>query len=187
MLAASGRLNPTLGGPSFFPEMSDEALEGLSRKDKAWGRSPDAQRARRSVYMMTMRSRLLPLMTTFDFANASLPCGRRDVTIVAPQALALLNNAFVHEQSGAFARRLAGGGETALSRQIDQAWRIALARPPRQDELALAAAHVAAQRAHFVATSAAAGEPLDESAATDLALASLCHVLFNTNEFIFID
>lgn len=187
MLAASGQLNPVSGGPSFFPRMSDEALEGLSRKSQAWSQSPDAQRARRSIYMMTMRSRLLPLMTTFDFGNTSLPCGQRDVTIVAPQALALLNNAFVHEQSAAFARRLTAGGETELPRQIKRAWRIAFGREPRWDELRQAELHVNAQRERFRARQVAEGQPLDEHVATALALASLCHVLFNTNEFIFVD
>ena len=56
--------------------------------------------------MMTKRSRLLPLMTTFDFSDTTLPCGQRDVTVVAPQALALMNNRFVHQCSEALARRV---------------------------------------------------------------------------------
>ncbi len=158
MLAASGQLNLAVGGPSFYPQMSPEALEGLSRKGKAWQHSPPAQRARRSIYMMTKRSRLLPLMTTFDFGNTTLPCGQRDVTTVAPQALALLNNAFVHRQSEAFARRLEREAAT-LPQQVDLAWRIALGRAPSSAESAAAIAHVQQQRQHFVA-------PADGPAAT---------------------
>ena len=105
MLTVSGRLNPQLHGPSFFPAMSDEALEGLSRKEAAWTTSTDEERSRRSIYMMTKRSRLLPLMTVFNFTDTTLPCGQRDVTTEPTQALALLNNEFVHEQSEALATR----------------------------------------------------------------------------------
>jgi len=192
MLANSGQLNMVRGGPSFFPKMSDEALEGLSRKSKAWTESPASERARRSIYMMTKRSRLLPLMTTFDFGNTSLPCGQRDVTLVAPQALALLNNAFVHEQSDAFARRLMAA-ENELPRQIETAWRVAFGRPPRSDELAIAIDHVETQQTHFAMHDGAERESSLATSADSkhdtrrLALASLCHVLFNANEYIFID
>jgi len=60
LLSTSGQLNRATGGPSFFPQMSPEALEGLSRKAGAWGTSSLDQRNRRSIYMMTKRSRLLP-------------------------------------------------------------------------------------------------------------------------------
>ena len=73
MLAASGQLNLKAGGPSFFPPASREALEGLSKKGDAWGTSPPEEQRRRSVYMMTKRSLLLPLMTTFDFADTTQP------------------------------------------------------------------------------------------------------------------
>ena len=58
--------------------------------------------------MMTKRSLLLPLMTTFDSSDTTQPCSQRNVSTVAPQALALLNNEFVHEQSDAFAARVRG-------------------------------------------------------------------------------
>ena len=106
MLAVSGRLNPKMGGPSFYPRMSKEALEGLSRKSNAWGTSSLSERSRRSIYMMTKRSRLLPLMTTFDFTDTTLPCGQRDVTTVPSQALYLMNDPFVLRAADNMARRI---------------------------------------------------------------------------------
>ena len=90
MLTVSGELNLKMGGPSFYPVMPPEALEGFSRKGKAWKASPQRERNRRSIYMLSKRHLLLPLMTAFDFPNSEKPCGRRDVTTVAPQALACL-------------------------------------------------------------------------------------------------
>ena len=152
MLTVCGQLNPSVGGESFYPRMSAEALEGLSQKGDAWGRSSPEQRQRRSLYMMTRRSRLLPFMTTFDFSDTTLPCGQRDVTTVAPQALALMNNHFVHAQSAEFARRITDEAGNDLEAQIVRAWRLALGRSPTAGELAGALGHLNEQQVHFAAT-----------------------------------
>jgi hypothetical protein len=60
-------------------------------------------------------------------------------------------------------------------RQVELAWRYALGRSPREGEQAAAVEHVQAQARRL----SAAGELA--------ALASLCHVLLNTNEFIYVD
>ncbi|MEE3297677.1 MAG: DUF1553 domain-containing protein, partial [Planctomycetota bacterium] len=164
------------GGPSFFPRMSPEALEGLSRKATAWGSSPPAERSRRSIYMMSKRSRLLPLMTTFDFCDTTLSCGQRDVSLVPTQALALLNNHFVHEQSRAMAGRVFTEAGEEPGKQVRTAWQIALGRLPTEGELLAASAHLESQAIHF-----------KEQKGENLPLVSLCHVLLNTNEFIFVD
>jgi len=153
LLAASGQLNRTTGGPSFYPQMTPEALEGLSRKAGAWETSSLDQRNRRSIYMMTKRSRLLPLMTTFNFTDTTLPCGQRDVTTVAPQALALLNNQFLHQQSQAFADRLLEEHPEASAQRIISAWRLAIGREPRSEELEFSQQHIAEQTEHFTSVS----------------------------------
>ncbi len=176
MLAVGGRLNMRMGGPSFYPGMSAEALEGLSRKAGDWKSSPADERSRRSIYMMTKRSRLLPLMTTFDFSDTTASCGQRDVTTVAPQALALLNNQFTHAQSEALAKRLAGHAAGTVE-QVKLAWQLAFGRNPSDGELGQAENHLHEQRQHFDGRNNPA----------HLALASLCHVLLNCNEFIYVD
>jgi len=176
MLAVGGRLNMRMGGPSFYPGMSAEALEGLSRKAGDWKSSPADERSRRSIYMMTKRSRLLPLMTTFDFSDTTASCGQRDVTTVAPQALALLNNQFTHAQSEALAKRLAGHAASATE-QVKLAWQLAFGRNPSDGELGQAENHLHEQRQHFDG----------RNNPGHLALASLCHVLLNCNEFIYVD
>ena len=158
MLQASGQLNLKMGGPSFYPRMTREALEGLSRKSGDWQESSANERARRSVYMMTKRSRLLPLMTTFDFRDTTVTCGQRDVTTVAPQALALLNNQFVHAQSEALAKRLAT--HTAdREKQIQLAWNLAFNRHPTPTELGQALEHLHRQQAHFDPRQNSQGQP----------------------------
>jgi hypothetical protein len=149
MLDVSGELNLTIGGPGFTPRVSKEALEGLSKKSGAWKQSSLTERRRRSVYMYLQRSLLLPLMTTFDFRDTTQPCGRRDVTTVAPQALALLNNAFVHEMSEAFARRIIEEVGDVPRDLATRAWQVAFGREPTETEVAAAVDHLGTQHANF--------------------------------------
>lgn len=168
LLAVAGRLSGAMGGPSFTPRVSKEALEGLSRKTAAWQEStPDEQR-RRSIYLLSKRSLILPLMTTFDFADPTRPCAQRDVTTVAPQALTLLNNEFTHEQSAALAARVVSSSDP-----IKRAWLLALGRAPRESERTAARGHLEVQEKTL--------------GSRERALTSLCHVLMNSNEFIYID
>ena len=115
-------------------------------------------------------------MTTFDFPDTTLPSCQRDVTTVAPQALALLNNPFVHEQSKRMAATIL---RTTPDRgqQIQLAWKKALGRAPRPSETQAAVAHMDAQAKNLV------GRP----DAPQESLASLCHVLLNLNEFLYVD
>lgn len=173
LLASSGELDLRVGGPGFYTTISDDALEGLSRKTAAWTASPPEEQRRRSLYMFLQRSLLPPMMTTFDLGDTSLPCGQRDSTIVAPQALVLLNNQFAHDRAEHLALRVlneaAGDGE-----RITAVWRAVLQRNPDDAETALALQHIRNQRDRF-------------TAAEQHTWASLCLVLMNSNEFAFVD
>jgi len=99
-----------------------------------------------------------------------------------------LNNDFVHGQSAAFAERVIAEAGSDPSAQVDRAWWLALAREPSASERSAALAHLASQRGNLGA--AANPDTAGATAEADLhkrALASLCHVLFNTNEFIYVD
>ena len=97
------------------------------------------------------------------------------MTTVPTQSLALLNNPFVHEQSAAMAKKI--GVMIQAKEQVTRAWQLAFGRNPRQSEMDAALAHLEKQTKSFAARPTAA---LD-------ALASLCHVLLNANEFLYVD
>jgi hypothetical protein len=177
ILASSGRLDLRMGGPSFRPAISQEALEGLSQKGRDFVPSPASEQGRRSLYLYSRRGLVAPLLTTFDFCDTTQPCGQRDVSVVAPQALALMNGAFALEQSQAVAERVAALAGQDRAARASAAWWIVLARDPSKTELEAAMGHIERQRQQF------RGDPSADS----LALASLCHVLINSNEFIFVD
>ena len=150
MLAATDELDRKLGGVSFRPTISRDALEGLSRKSSAWTASPKEQQMRRSLYIYMKRHLLPPIMTTFDLHDTTLPCGQRDVTTVPTQALAMLNNAFPHDRSSALSTHIAGQSDN-VNEQILLAWRMALGRNPTADELQLSRQHLKSQQKNFLA------------------------------------
>ena len=149
LLFTSGQLDLSKrGGPSFVPDISAEALEGWSRKGAEWKPSPPEERRRRTLYAFVKRGLLNPTQTVFDSPDTTLPCGQRDVTIVPTQALAMLNNAFVHRQSAALAKRALEGAKSddEIARRL---WRSSLGRDPRATELDAAKEFLIAHRKRF--------------------------------------
>ncbi len=176
ILQCSGRLDTRMGGPSFHAPISHEALEGLSMKSGAYKASPDDQTRRRSIYMFVKRSLAVPMMTVFDTCDTTAPTGRRDVSIVAPQALTLLNNEWVQQECHAMAGRVVRQAWSIPDR-IDQAWQMILGRLPIESEKAYALAFMQDWHARLTA----------EEGSDQIAWAILCHTLVNTNEFIYLD
>ncbi len=176
ILQCSGRLDTRMTGPSFKAPISEEALEGLSMKSGAYQASSPEETRRRSIYMFAKRSLAVPMMSVFDSCDTTAPTGRRDVSIVAPQALALLNNEWVHSESTAMAMRAMASAVDAESR-VESAWRIALVRNPTATEKQASIEYI--ERLRALAK--------DEPNAELLAWSSLCHTLINTNEFMYVD
>lgn len=148
LLFGSGNLNLEMGGRGFSPDVSPQALEVLSKKSAAWKPSRPEQYSRRGVYLFVRRSLIPPLMANFDFADTTRPCGQRDQTIVAPQALGLLNNRFVHRQSEAMARILQRQSPNVKD-QIRLAWQRIFCRQPAPDEFRLAIGHYQSQLDYY--------------------------------------
>lgn len=149
-LAASGELDLQTGGPGFVPTLSTDALEGLSKKDAAWTASPPTQQLRRSLYMYLQRSLQPPMMTTFDQCDTTISCGRRDVSIVAPQALTLLNNQFMHQRAEALA--LAAAAIPGQADQVRHIWQAILQRQPDEEELSESLEHIETQKHRLVSS-----------------------------------
>ena len=144
LFAVSGELDLKQGGVGFKATVSPDALEGLSRKSTAWQAAPSELQNRRSLYMYLKRGLLPPMMTTFDLSEPTLSCGQRNVTIVPTQALALLNNRFVHDRSEQLATVIRKS-TTGIREQVKMAWRSVLKRQPTELELQRSIEHVATQ------------------------------------------
>jgi uncharacterized protein DUF1553 len=164
MLAASGRLNPKMYGPSMFPQVPKEALEGSSDPDIIWKASDEQEASRRTIYAHIKRSMVVPMLEVLDLCDTARTSAKRNITNIAPQALTLLNGEFTNRQARHFAERLRREAGSDLGRQIDLAFRLALCRPPTDAERT--------RVARF---------------AKEESLEQMCRVILNLNEFVYAD
>ena len=117
LLAVSGNLDPSRGGPTFDLK--------------------DANAKRRTVYAKVSRHELDGLLRLFDFPDANVTADKRTVTTVPQQQLFALNSEFMAIQARAFAARVEKLGETDAER-VTAAYRLAFGRTPDRRELELA-------------------------------------------------
>jgi mono/diheme cytochrome c family protein len=161
MLTVSGRIDPTMGGPSaqqFFFKDDHSPIYDYTRFDVD---SPGA--FRRSIYRFIVRSAPDPFMDTMDCPDANILTAKRNQTLTPLQALALLNNPFVLRQAEHLAARIEGecrGDEARIRRACE----LTLLREPSSEEL----------------------HQLGEYAAKH-GLPNTCRLLLNSNEFCFVD
>ena len=144
-----------------------------------WGSSPEDQQRRRTIYVFQRRSLALPIVEVFDGADMSNTCPRRAVTTIAPQALALFNGEFSRTASQQFAERVVKEAGNAPEKRIERAYRIAFVRRPTPAQKSLALSFLQKQAQLYARTG--------RKDADLAALADLCHVLINTNEFLYLD
>jgi hypothetical protein len=184
VLAVSGKLNPEAGGPSVYPPLPRAVLEGQSVPGQNWGKSDERQVSRRSIYIFVKRSLAVPELEALDAPDTTSSCERRPVSTVAPQALTFLNGEFIRQQAAHFAERLVQQAGSDPATEVRKAYELALCRPAAADELREGIAFLASHEKQIGADAARAGRPLSD--AKRRALESFCLVLFNTNEFAYI-
>ena len=164
ILAVSGALNLKMGGVGVIPALTSEEILA-ARMPFLWPANPDpAERSRRSVYLQAKRSMAVPMLQIFDAPDTARSCSRRETSTVAPQALAMMNSSFVLEQAEAFAFRLRNATGDRSAELVEAGWRTALGRPPNPNERTTALDYLERNT-----------------------LPSFCLMLFNTNEFIYVD
>jgi Protein of unknown function (DUF1553)/Protein of unknown function (DUF1549)/Planctomycete cytochrome C len=174
MLAVSGNLDRARPGPHPFPPIESWHW---TQHDPFKAVYPSNHR---SVYLMTQRLVKHPYLALFDGPDTNASTDARPVSTVPLQALYLMNNPFVLEQAGTWARRLTAGSCSPRTR-IERAFQTAWGRPPEPDELERTLGFVQAYRDR----TAAIGTPSD-SAELD-AWTSLATVMLTSNEFLYVD
>jgi hypothetical protein len=130
LLAASGKLEEQVGGPSVFPPVPPNLGAG-----NQWEVSKDAKdHNRRSLYVFTRRSVPYPLLESFNMASAQEAHSKREVTTSPLQSLTLFNSDVVFGWSQALAGRVineAGNNETE---QLDRLYQILFSRKASDGE-----------------------------------------------------
>lgn len=188
LLSVSGQLKLEGGGPAKWPDVPQELLyaqpaiqEAIKGEDggrmQGWFTSPVEETDVRSLYLVRKRCLPIPFLQAFDLPGTETSCARRDRTVVAPQALMLLNSPESTRVTQAFAERVltSVGDSPTLEKDrdsiIQQAFRLALMRTPDPAELELTR------------------QFLNDSQAEDLrsTVISLSRAVLNLNEFVYYD
>jgi hypothetical protein len=134
-LAASGLLNPAMGGPSIFSPAPEFLFQPpASYAPFPWKEETGENRYRRAIYTFRRRSTPYPMLQVFDAPNGDFSCVRRMRSNTPLQALVSLNESVFVECSQALAQRVFENGGNTDGERIAYAFRRALARPPTPDE-----------------------------------------------------
>ncbi len=153
MLSLDASLDLTMGGTL----QSGTGTDG-ENSDKRLSIDPSTSK-RRTVYLPLRRSNLPTLLNLFDFGDATTTCEGRDRTNVAPQALFMMNSAFVQERAANLAKQFGG--------DVDGAYSHVLGRRPLAEEERTAREYI--------------------TRAGPRGAESLFRVLLASNEFIYVD
>lgn len=171
ILAASGKLNLTLGGPGVKPRLPADLIPASQRNKWPVVIEENEKHWRRSIYIYSKRQLLMPIMELFDAPTTTDSCAVRVESVVPTQALVLMNDAFVETHAGYLAQRVLKEGDDNPEQALLRMFQIVFGHAPGSERMERAAA--------FLATRTAASNRLD--AFTDLA-----HILINSSEFIHI-
>jgi len=163
ILQITAQLDQKMGGPSVQQFTLSPGVHVTPVVDYAAFDVDSEASRRRSVYRFLFRTLPDPFMDSLDCPDASQLTPVRGASVTALQALSMWNNHFVLRQSERFAERVARLNRN-LPGQIEAVCQLALGRPPSPEEakdlLAYAKKH---------------------------GLINLCRLVFNSNEFMFVN
>ena len=124
---------------------------------------------RRSIYFKIKRTKLVPIMQSFDWPDSLTSLGKRSVTTTPSQALIFINDPNMRRLAEGFAKRISGKSDP-----IKEAYQIAYGRLPSDIELSAAVAFIEKQQKSH-----------DNN--KHKALSDFCGALMSANEFIYIE
>ena len=174
ILAVNGTLNKKAFGPSVYPPIPREVMQGQSRPGEGWHTSNAQDSARRSVYVFVKRSLRVPILESFDGAETDKSCPVRFVTVQPTQALGMLNSEFLNTEAQKLANRLRAEAGGELWKQVELGLQLVTQRNPSPAEV---------DRGVKLVTSL-----VEEDGATwEAAMRYFCLVTLNLNEFVYLD
>jgi hypothetical protein len=173
ILASSGRLDRQFYGPTIDPHRPKEDPE------KRLFSGPLDGKGRRSLYIKLTIMEPPKFLAAFNQPPPKIPTGRRDVTSVPAQALALLNNPFVLEQAHFWGQRVVADRSATVESRLAAMFRVALGRTPDDGE-------VRRWRDLVDDLARERGVPAAQLLASVPVWTDVAHTLFNTKEFLYL-
>lgn len=177
LLLAAGKLDETPFGPGDSVQGRSDGLITPNGNAKGW---------RRLIYVKQARKQIPTHLENFDYPQMNPNCLERRDSTVAPQALHLLNNGMVQQLAEHFAQRVQREAGTDASNQIDRLYRIALSRPPRDEEKKLGIEAIGRLTDKWDQHLAKIAKP-DKNAVGLKALTTYCHAIMNSAGFMYVD
>jgi hypothetical protein len=192
-LAVSGLLSPKVGGASVKPYQPAGYWSYLNFPVRDWYPDHGADQYRRGLYTYWCRTFLQPSLLAFDASTREECVVERPRSNTPLQALVLLNDPTYVEAARAFAERIVREGGKGAGPRIQFAYRQALCRPARPEEVTVLEALYAKHRKEYQGDRAAAGAllgvgqrpaPKDIDQADLAAWTSVARTILNLHETI---
>jgi Protein of unknown function (DUF1553)/Protein of unknown function (DUF1549)/Planctomycete cytochrome C/Concanavalin A-like lectin/glucanases superfamily len=159
-LVATGRLDPTIGGKGYR-DVKHFFYKGSHFYDLIDEVGSEAKR--RTVYRFAPRGGRNPFLDTFDCPDPSVAAPKRASTTTPLQALSLMNNTLVFQMADEFASRVQAQAKDDATQQVQLVYFIAYGRDANEVEIQTVLPFL---KQH--------------------GLASLCRVVLNSNEFLYV-
>jgi hypothetical protein len=191
-LSISGLLVLKIGGPSVKPYQPDGYWENLNFPTRNYEPDTGENQYRRGLYTWWQRTFLHPSLLAFDAPSREECCAERTRSIIPQQALVLLNDPTYVEAARALAVRILREGGPDTTARLNWAWREALGRTPRPDEVTAASSVLEKHLAEFAGGPAAeallkvgfAPAPENIPPAELAAWTSVARILLNLHETV---
>jgi hypothetical protein len=177
LLHVSGRLDERAFGPADSIQVRADGLITPTGSERGW---------RRLLYVQQTRKQLPTHLENFDYPQMNPNCVDRRDSIVAPQALQLMNTGMVHELAEQFARRVIRNVGADQTKQVESIYWIAVGRPPGDEEKQLGLDSLDKLSHQWTKQLASAGKP-DKDAVAFKALTTYCHAIMNSAAFLYVD
>jgi hypothetical protein len=132
---------------------------------------------RRSVYLQQRRTQVVTLLQLFDAPAIVGTCGKRSLSTVPLQPLALLNSEFVRARARAFEQRLSREASAETRDRLMLAFRLACGRPASDEELAACERFLVKQKSVYA----------KEKDGHERAWADLCQMILASNAFLYVE
>jgi hypothetical protein len=172
LLFVAGQLDETRYGPADPVSVLPNGLVQSGR--------------RRSIYVQQLRKHPASLLESFDLPAMNPNCLQRQDSLVALQALHLLNDSTVRELAGQLGERVRSVAGEAPAQQIGRLYIVALGRPPNSSEEAACVETLSKLTDQWAKQLQYATAPTKQEA-KQRALTTLCHTIMNSASFLYID
>ena len=175
LLFVAGRLDDTPYGPADNVDRRPDGLVTSRSTQRGW---------RRSIYVLQRRTRIPTLLENFDYPQMGPNCIQRGESLVAPQALHLMNNQMVYQLAEHFAKRVRTEVGDEPSTQVQRVYVRAFSRRPTPDETAVAVNALETFKKQWMQHNTDGNH---DTVPAQKALVTWCHAVMNLAEFQYVD